>query len=827
MEKLPPERSIDSTEIPEVQWGDATKPTTGSDTAEATTLADRKVNVSHPPQAVDGSGNGNGLPNDGNPPDSAATTPPILYGSVSDRPARQDSLGFLPYVSSLADFLTSPRTHPPLTISIEGAWGSGKSSFMNLLQEELRSGDEKARIVEFNAWRHDREDALWAAFALEFVRQLRSRLPLWDRLGASAHLFWSRFRWSEGWTSALRIAFLVAILIISAVSVPLLVWQHGPGWASNLVDKLADAAATPTPSPGGSTNGKSQEKSQGENHKSRDPLYAVAQIGIQAGGWTGTITLVVYLLYLVKKSVGNPFEIKLRKHLATPDYEGRTSFIENFHQDFQRVLDAYVKRPSADRSTDVNKSKIYVFIDDLDRCELPKAAELMNAINLLISDDDRLIFILGIDRQKVAAGIAFKYKELLPFLAPNAAVSERQPEISNELSSNSNSDPKGGQASSAQSLDTKLNFGYAFLEKFIQVPFRLPNPGTAELDRFLTLLSAPRTTGIEKSKKLDFSELRSNLVRERDAAKAYDEPEAPYVRQIALWLAGTFSSNPRRLKQFVNLFRLRLHIAHRTGKLQNKGERPALTPEQLGKLTAIFLRWPNFIEDWCSDPMLLAGLQLAALKPLLPSFRADPWFGNLELRRLLRLDPITGKDAEQLDVKARLDEIDVDDVLSIAPVKLSPVWPVQAREELAGLARDYEELRQIEPQPSPGRTQRMNAIFWRMQKLVRYAQLRDDQVRLWFNGSEGQRIAALAVTQSTRSFNLLDEVIDSIENQRSGYDQYRALRSAILIEPKINQADLRSRLRHAILSAQEKGTISDRDPSRFDLAKMLLDLTTI
>jgi hypothetical protein len=29
-------------------------------------------------------------------------------------------------------------------------------------------------------------------------------------------------------------------------------------------------------------------------------------------------------------------------------------------------------------------SRVYVFVDDLDRCEVPKAAELMQALNLLI-----------------------------------------------------------------------------------------------------------------------------------------------------------------------------------------------------------------------------------------------------------------------------------------------------------------------------------------------------------------------------------------------------------------------------------------------------------
>jgi len=55
-------------------------------------------------------------------------------------------------------------------------------------------------------------------------------------------------------------------------------------------------------------------------------------------------------------------------------------------------------------------SENIVFIDDLDRCEVPKAADLMQAINLMIGDGSPLFFIIGLDRGKVAASIAFKYR---------------------------------------------------------------------------------------------------------------------------------------------------------------------------------------------------------------------------------------------------------------------------------------------------------------------------------------------------------------------------------------------------------------------------------
>ncbi|HEY4046349.1 MAG TPA: P-loop NTPase fold protein [Acidobacteriaceae bacterium] len=59
---------------------------------------------------------------------------------------------------------------------------------------------------------------------------------------------------------------------------------------------------------------------------------------------------------------------------------------------------------------------VYVFVDDLDRCDVPKAADLMRALHLMIDDDKRMVFILGMDREKVAAGITAKYSTILQYI---------------------------------------------------------------------------------------------------------------------------------------------------------------------------------------------------------------------------------------------------------------------------------------------------------------------------------------------------------------------------------------------------------------------------
>ncbi|HEY3456765.1 MAG TPA: response regulator [Bryobacteraceae bacterium] len=71
-----------------------------------------------------------------------------------------------------------------------------------------------------------------------------------------------------------------------------------------------------------------------------------------------------------------------------------------------------------------------------------------------------------------------------------------------------------------------------------------------------------------------------------------------------------FDDNPRRLKQFVNIFRLRAFVAYETGVL-----RPGrMTAEQLGKLVAMQLRWPLWTATIFNDPSFLT--KLAGNSPL-------------------------------------------------------------------------------------------------------------------------------------------------------------------------------------------------------------------
>ncbi len=582
----------------------------------------------------------------------------IHLASASDQPTATDSLGFEPYVDAIAKFLSSEDTKPPLTLSIEGEWGSGKSSFMLMLKEALRSESKPSCLtLQFNAWRHDKEDALWAAFALEFIRRIRRQRPVLARWRGDFRLFRSRYHWWEGWAELIRVAAIWTAFVLLAGTLSLAFVVRGPAVLAEVLNE--------------------------------DTGGLMGWVG-RLGGGAASLAVIAIAFFKTKELLGSPLEIGLRKYLRSPDYQDRVSFVERFHEDFDRIVKAY----AGDR-------KVYVFIDDLDRCEIPKAADLMQALNLLIADDPRLIFIVGMDREKVAAGLAVKYEKLLPYLMTqdtSASPDGRGPWPLPE--------PQGPQPSlEAATRRFGLEYGYTFLEKFIQLPFRVPAPQPSDLGRFLATISPePPDTSVTApgNGEQAAAPTASGSAPQPDGAggqpaDGYAKPASParlpvapeiavarkerilvkfgadsaVVRTVALMVAPALENNPRRLKQFINLFRLKAYVANETGLFDELGGRAQLTFEQLAKFVAIGLGWPALLSDLDDSPDLLSRLEERAvgLTELgAPSVQEQRWVYRPRLQSLLRygcLD-VFGKETPDHE-NYSLADVAMDKLLRVSP----------------------------------------------------------------------------------------------------------------------------------------------------------------
>lgn len=489
---------------------------------------------------------------------------------MGDRPSVADHLNFGPYVDALKAFLT--QAEPPLTVSVEGEWGAGKSSFMMQLERDLR--EEGHFTVYFNPWRYESEEAVWAAFMLTFIDQVKDDLSVLDKWYGHLRLVERR---SRGRRSRVLLGLGTAVLA-TVVGVFLL----------QVVSDLLDA----------------------------DVFGTVLGSLLSVSGVASVAGLSVAGLFLwVRKNVVGRAENELRTYLTDPEYEDRVSFIHHFHEEFDELLDAYIRegRP------------VYVFIDDLDRCEVPKAAELMQSINLMLSDDQRLVFLMGMDRQKVSASIAAKHKDLLEYL-------------------DTESDPEFG-----------LDYGFRFIEKFVQIPFRIPRPAPENVEEFIGAITTDhRRADVGAVGRESIRAIRPTSPRTYHGETGVVERRVAgwsraRLHAVTGWVAPVLEYNPRQIKRFVNLFTLYALLAQEVDFLARVdgtddatapgggpdspereveatgpgeagtvesgagGPTPTLTLEQIGKFVAMRLRW-RIVEELERNPTALATLSRIALR---------------------------------------------------------------------------------------------------------------------------------------------------------------------------------------------------------------------
>ena len=114
-----------------------------------------------------------------------------------------------------------------------------------------------------------------------------------------------------------------------------------------------------------------------------------------------------------------------------------------------------------------------------------------------------------------------------------------------------------------------------------------------------------------------------------------------------------------------------------------------------------------------------------------------------------------------------------------------PMAPEQTG--LESLVSSYEQLRATEP-PGPRRTTAMENLVRQSRQLARSEQFTSQDLRSMLNGSDGQRIMALAIMEGDLRVADADAVTRVISTPRSAFEQYHALYVANLLAPSLSPA---------------------------------------
>jgi hypothetical protein len=112
-------------------------------------------------------------------PTSAATEALSSSPGQPERPierASEDALGRMSFVRRLADALIDKSTAKSrgIAIGVTGAWGSGKSSILNLLRQHIKETHPKALVVSFDPWLVSGRNDLISEFLRELIRTINA-----------------------------------------------------------------------------------------------------------------------------------------------------------------------------------------------------------------------------------------------------------------------------------------------------------------------------------------------------------------------------------------------------------------------------------------------------------------------------------------------------------------------------------------------------------------------------------------------------------------------------------------------------------------------------
>lgn len=89
----------------------------------------------------------------------------------------EDRFGYYPFAAKLAPSLILPPSAPSLVVGVEAGWGTGKTSFFNLVRHSLGRCEKPPLTIDYQPWLYSTVDSLLLGFCRQLAAQLEKRSP--------------------------------------------------------------------------------------------------------------------------------------------------------------------------------------------------------------------------------------------------------------------------------------------------------------------------------------------------------------------------------------------------------------------------------------------------------------------------------------------------------------------------------------------------------------------------------------------------------------------------------------------------------------------------
>ena len=253
--------------------------------------------------------------------------------------------------------LLQARTDGALVLGLHGPWGSGKTTLMQAIARSLGSGQADCAdvFIDFNAWKYHEREALWRALILRLIAELRPLVGKDTEAGArldeltqslyEAFAVQEKGPWSVNWRVVVTEVITIGLSVIHLDFVGKALAKSA-SWVAKVFRK---------------------KDSDGLDEASIEELGSLLQ------------------------------RETTRRQIV------QVQSIEQFLDKFRQVMDGL--RGDTD---DDGGRRVYVLIDDLDRCLPDAALDIFESIKLFL-DAAGCVFIVALDRDVIRKGLRLRY----------------------------------------------------------------------------------------------------------------------------------------------------------------------------------------------------------------------------------------------------------------------------------------------------------------------------------------------------------------------------------------------------------------------------------
>lgn len=310
----------------------------------------------------------------------------ILQPDAPIENPNEDSFGFLPIARALARFFQNPDTTPPFTVALTGPWGTGKSSLMNLIRDQLKRSN--VRTVWFNAWHNQNEESVFASLLKNITEQaIPSKLypAYWPFF---LKLVWirTRRRWILSFGLVLFLGIGFGLSRAGSLENQRKVITDFAEFLKTKTGLFSKEAEPSAPKPKPTTQVPANETGGNPIHW---PLILSA------------VPTFIALWRALRGISAKPEEMLLdaAKGASVGDLGAKVSFQMRFKEEFNDVTEAF------------GDKQLVIFIDDLDRCAPEKILQMMEAVNFLVSAG-KCFVVLGLSPRQIEAGLSLAFRRI-------------------------------------------------------------------------------------------------------------------------------------------------------------------------------------------------------------------------------------------------------------------------------------------------------------------------------------------------------------------------------------------------------------------------------